>query len=477
MSAIIRNSLRIANVTNFINSYSSGVGSLYLGIARPEYWYYSTSQDTPVPNPYNNVISDDQDWEDMMQLKIIPSGNMSYGIYKEMWTNNVKYDAYRHDWNGSRQSVYNGPNTSTYVPYPADLSQAKYYVITSLYNIYICLQQSIINGVVQPSTVDPDFGSNQGTTSVIQCSDGYYWKFIANTGNSQLSQFSTATYHPVSTITTTQTANSPYFNQWTSQTNSATYKGGVYTVNVISGGTGYNAGAAGSAPLSTNATITGDGTGIQGTITYGAGGSILSIQITNPGTGYSYIDIIPTGGTGVVLDVIYTSMKGLGVDPVSDLNAFNCIINQSLISNESGVFTVTNSYRKVCLVSNPYTYNTTTIATATDLDATISLVVSGGSYTPNEVVTDSVTGAKGIVVDSGNGVVRVIRTSNENFSYAGGSTSFQAGSTLQPSSGTISSITEPTVAKYSGKIIYAEYRPAILRATGQTENITVVLSF
>lgn len=418
-----------------------------------------------------------------MQLKLVNPANISAGMFKEMWAPNVKYDTYRHDWNSNRASVYNGSNA--YVPTPKDLSDAKYYVITSGYSLYICLKQSIIGGIVQPSTQSPETGVAIGTnTGIYKTSDNYYWKFIGITTPADVVAFMTDTYHPVETLTIAPSVSDVYYTQWQNQVYSANFKRGIYTINVLSAGTGYNGGAVGTISFpSASIVVSGNGSGLAGNVTFGTGGVVQNIEITNPGSGYTFLSMTITGGTGFTYDTIFSPAYGLGANPVLDMSAYYAIVNCSLNSNESGVFTVTNDYRKICLVSNPTNFSSTILSTSVTLDSTTTLVLTGGGglsgYNPDQVVTDSVSGAKGRVVDwdSTTGKLRIIRTTNENFGQAGAANAFTVGSTVTAGTGVISSITNPTVAPGSGNIIYTEYRTPISRSLGQSENIIVVVEF
>ena len=466
-------------MNTFRNTFSAG-SSLYMGIGRPEYWDLTQNQDVAPDIPQNNIIGTSRDWEDMMHLKLVNPANMSNGIFRETWTPNTKYDAYRHDWNGNRASAYNGSNPFTAVP--ADLSQAKYYVITANYNIYICLKQNIVNGVVQASTKNPDTGIGIGTnTGIYKTSDGYYWKFISVTTPADVVNFVTDTYFPVETLTVAPGINDSYYTQWLSQQHSTSFPNGVYNINVISQGTGYNGGASGVVTFpSGTITIGGNGNGCSGTVTFGAGGTVQSIEVQNPGAGYTFLTMSILNGNGFTYDPIFSPAWGLGSDPARDLNAYYVIVNCSLNSSEGGAFNTTNSYRKISLISNPTDYNSTAICTAQTRDATTTLVLTGGvSYTPNETVTDSNTGAKGYVVDwnSANGHLRIIRTSNENYNSNGAGLSFNVGAIVTPGTGIINSITTPQVKPGSGDVVYTEYRTPITRSLGQSENISLVLEF
>ena len=482
MTSIVRNEFRVFNVETFQGIFNAG-NSLYLGIGRPQFWDLIQSNDIAPALPINAPIGAEQDWEDMMHLKLINPVDISLGVFKETYAPNTKYDTYRHDWNGTRASVYNGSNPFSVTP--KDLSEAKYYVVTANYAIYICLKQNVVGGIVQPSTVSPDTGTAIGVnTGIYKTADGYYWKFIGVTSPSDVVRFSTDTYHPVKTLTTAPGVNDIYYTQWLGQVNSANFKRGIYTINVLTGGSGYNGGSAGVVSFpSGGISTTGNGTGLAGSVSFGPGGVVQSIEITNPGSGYTYVTMTITGGTNLTLDPIYSPPWGLGVAPAYDLSAYFGIVNSTLNSSEGGVFTITNDFRKLCLIVNPVDYNTSTISVAQLRDATTSLVLTGGggpsAYVPDTVVTDSVTGAKGRIVDwnSTTGILRIIRTYDENVGNAGASAVFTVGSAVATGTGVIASITTPTVQPYSGRVIYSEYRGPITRSSGQSENVTVVLQF
>jgi len=491
MSAIIRDAFKTRTLLNFINRLS--VDSLYLGIGRPQSWDTVSNIDATVPVPENTPSFLNRDWEDMLSLKRISFSDSHPGIFKETWQSNVKYDTYRHDWNGSRTSVYNGQNSTPLNP--SSLSDVKCFVVTpSTNSIYVCLKQLVVNGVVQPSLYSPESGVAVGVnTGVVKTADGYYWKFLATTAAADIIKFSSKYYHPVSTVQSEPSPLDPYFTQWQQQVYSASFKGGIYTINVTGIGAGYNGGIAGTRAVADAETdaefkIVGDGTGIQFTVTYGSGGSITDIEVTNPGSGYTHATIRLTGGTGASFDVIYSPMTGLGCDPVNDVVARYLLLDTVLTGAEgSGDFTISNDYRKICLVYNPTNFGTATISTSATLDATTKLNVgtglSAGVFPVDAIVTGASSGAKGRVVDydSVTGILRVIRTSSENLDNLGANNSFAASETLQSSPGTgnvaIGSISDSEVKLYSGEIIYSEYRSPITRSELQSEDFKIVVKF
>lgn len=490
MSAIIRDSYKVKTLTNFINSLSTE--SLYMGIGRPQYWDTVSSLDTTVPVPENTNAGLNLDWEDMLALKKINITDVYTGIFKETWHANTKYDTYRHDWNGTRTASYNGPNSTP--TSPQSLSDVKFYVVTSNYSIYACLKQSIVNGVVQPSIYSPETGVAVGTnTGVVKTADNYYWKFMATTSPADLVKFSSKYYHPIETITVAPAPADPYYVQWLNQGYSANFKGGIYVINVLTSGTGYNGGIAGTrnvtdAEADTQFKVIGDGAGLQYAVTYGSGGSIVDIEVTNPGSGYTHATITAVGGINATFDIVFTPMTGLGVDPVVDLVARYLLIDVTLTGAEgSGDFTTSNDFRKVVLVYNPTNYGTTTKATSATLDASIKLNVGTGltvgAYPVDAIVTGATSRAKGMVVDfdTVTGNLRVIRTSAENLNSVGANNSFVVGETLTSSHGSgraaIATISNPEVQRYSGEVLYSEYRAPITRGDLQTEDIKIVVKF
>lgn len=498
MAAIVHDSFKLKILKLFTDSLATN--SLYLGIGRSYSWGLG-GVDSPVPAPENNTKGISSDWEDLMSLKKIISTDIYHGIQKETWKSGVKYDAYRHDWDGTRTTVYNGDSQS--VPYPFGISDVKCTVVTANSQIYMCIKPmvDIDSGETQPSLYSPESGIAVGTnTGIVKCADGYYWKFIAVTSSADLVKFSTRYHHPIETIPTAVAPANPYYSQWISQENSKAFKGGIYVINVIDKGLGYNGGIAGTravvdAETDAEFKVIGDGIGLQCTVIYGSGGTIEDIEITNPGTGYTHAVIqATTSDAPGSFEIIYTPQYGLGVDPVRDVAARYMLINTILDDAEGGKFTIENEYRKIALIYNPTIFGGSgTIATAPILDATITLnlldansnIPPVGAYLVDDVVTGSVSNciAKVVDYDETTGKLRIVRTETENSGSLYANNSFQVGDSLSATLGTgggvlpgiIQSIGDPDVQKFSGDIIYSEYRAPILRSSNQSESINIVI--
>ena len=128
------------------------------------------------------------------------------------------------------------------------LESTTYYVLTSDYNVYVCID----NNSGAASTVQP-YGT---TVETITTSDGYIWKFLYNIPTSLRNKFLTDVYMPVITALQQQF----YSN------------GNIQTVNIDSRGSGYTFGSI---------TVSGDGY-LESDPVY-----VTSAAIQSAGTGYT----------------------------------------------------------------------------------------------------------------------------------------------------------------------------------------------
>lgn len=483
MTATVKEEFRHFNVKNLITTLGSA-NTLYLGIGKPYYWNLGSSTDTTPDYPKNTVKTILEDWDDLMSLKRVYQSDVSHAIFKEVWSANTKYDIYRHDWDSSVSSVYTGANL--FDPTPDSVHKAKWYVIDNNYDVYICLKQGMVSGVVQDSVNNPNTGVPVGTgTGMVKCADGYVWKLIARCSVADQTKFMTTDYLPIKTVAVEPSVGDHYYAQWSAQQTSTTYKGGIYNILILNGGSGYNGGVAGTRVVSNAETdaefkVIGNGTGLQYTITYATGGVITDIEITNPGSGYTHATVVAATGSGATFNPLLTF--SLGSDPVADLNAYYVLIGVELSDDEGGDFTTQNDYRKIVLINNPLNYGTSTVSTAATLNSTTVLNITGesGAFGDDSVIT-ATGGIKGRMVDW-NGTtkdMRVIRTKNENANELGANNAFAPAQSITSSigggAGTISTVTNPDVEPRSGMVVYAEYRRPIARAPAQTENIKIII--
>ena len=236
--------------------------------------------------------------------------------------------------------------------------------------------------------------------------------------------------------------------------------------------------------------ILGDGLNARiGNVFLSGANTIDRITLNTSGSGYTFanLSILDSGGgSNATARAIVSPINGHGSDVFTELGARYVMINTRLNYAEgAGDFPVVNDYRRIGIVKNPTSNATSTIATETTLDATITLNVSNvtGTFSLDEYISGDNTNSNAFIVSananvaSGNVTIRYI-TPIELFS---GNIIFSAGETIRGANslavGTISGITPAEVKKNTGQILYVENRAKITRASDQAENIHIVIEF
>jgi hypothetical protein len=489
MPAIITNKFRIHNSEQFTESFSeASSNTYYLAIGRPQGFGTSTRGDSRTDNegtdaapltPADSVQEEFFTFDDLLAAKKIASSDVSYVIPRRNWTTSTIYDYYRQDY-GNRitgttttQSSYSGA-TSLY--------DATFYVMSSAYNVYKCLD----NNSNAASTTEPTGTS----TSVLTTADGYKWKYMYTLSATQQTNFLSTDFMAVSTNATVS---------------AAAVDGAVRIVKIKSTGSG------GTTGTFTGISIRGDGSSGTVSVTV-SGGVITAVTVTNVGSGYTFAyirnsDIVTAGATGLTgaeLDVIIEPKGGHGFDAVKELGGFYVMLNTNFEGTESsntGDFTVTNDFRKICLIRDPFSSGSAASATTLRGTKAIRFAASPapGTFQVDEEINQATTGAVGKVVewDATNRILHYIQTrfndegvdSNGNltaFSGANvvtGQTSNATGTPSSTGSETADNITFTSGYSASeidadkGDIIYIENRSPITRASDQTENVKLIIEF
>jgi hypothetical protein len=489
MPAIITNKFRIHNSEQFTESFSeASANTYYLAIGRPQGFGTSTRGDSRTDNegtdtapltPADSVQEEFYTFDDLLAAKKIASSDVSYVIPRRNWTTSTIYDYYRHDY-GNRvtgttttQSSYSGAT---------GLYDATFYVMSSAYNVYKCLD----NNSNAASTTEPTGTS----TSVLTTADGYKWKYMYTLSATQQTNFLSTDFMAVSTNATVS---------------AAAVDGAVRIVKIKSTGSG------GTTGTFTGIAIRGDGSSGTVSVTV-SGGVITAVTVTNVGSGYTFAyirnsDIVTAGATGLTgaeLDVIIEPKGGHGFDAVKELGGFYVMLNTNFEGTESsntGDFTVTNDFRKICLIRDPFSSGSAASATTLRGTKAIRFAASPapGTFQVDEEINQATTGAVGKVVewDATNRILHYIQTrfndegidSNGNltaFSGANvvtGQTSSATGTPSSTGSETADNITFTSGYSASeidadkGDIIYIENRSPITRASDQTENVKLIIEF
>jgi hypothetical protein len=352
MSAVVTDQFRISNAGNFVDSVLDTNNSYYVflglsnpttpavGFGRSSTW--NTSAGGP-PNPIDNFSYEWQYGSTSLFGKKINSTNIRRVVPKTEWKTNTAYDMYRQDYDITNKA----PVSQT-----ARLYDAKYFVLNSDYNVYICIE----NG---SSGADPD-GQNskyEPTSTDLEPfsagTDGYVWKFLFSVSPSDIVKFDSTEYIVVP-------------NNWETSTNSqiqGVREAGDSTVNfnqiktvyVKNVGNGYKTGT-----FSCN--ILGDGSGGKVSVTL-VSGKITDATVTAGGSGYSYgmVDLgtvhpdtgVPT--TYAELIVIIPPSRGHGYNIYKELGADRVLV-YARFDDSTKDFPVSTKFAQVGIVKNPSTY-------------------------------------------------------------------------------------------------------------------------
>ena len=486
MPAIITNKFRVHNQEQFVESFSeSGANVYYLGIGRPQAYATLTRPDSRTDNsgsdsapltPVDSIGDEFYHFDDMLAAKKVATSDISIVIPRRNWATGTVYDYYRHDY-GNR--VTGGTSTQTAASGATSLFDATFYVMSSTFNVYKCLD----NNSGANSTVEPTGTSS----SILTTGDGYKWKFMYTLTAGQQTNFLSTDFMAVATNSTVS---------------SAAVDGAVNIVKIKTAGSG------GTNGTHTGVAIRGDGSSGVATVIV-SGGAVTTVTVTTPGTGYTFAyirnaDIVAAGATslsGSELDVIIEPKGGHGKDAVKELGGFFVMMNTNFEAGEtsnSGDFTTANDFRRVSLMRDILSGGSA--ASANTLRGTKAVLVTSpsGTFTADEEINQATTGAVAKVVewDSANNILYYIQTrfndegcdANGNLTALSGTntiTGQSSGATATPSSAstTVDSIAFTSgynageIDADTGDVMYVENRSPITRAADQTENVKLIIEF
>ena len=498
MSAIITEKFRAHNANQFYESFTEASAStyyLFLGKSTPFTSGTSGGNDSSPPTPSDGSKSEHFAWDSMLGAKLISSSDITYSIPRRNWANGTIYDMYRHD--------YSSTNTST--SGSSNLYDSTFYFITSDYRIYKVLDN---NGGAAYSGSEPTSTSNAPFAI-----GGYILKYMYTITASNFSKYGTTDFISVATDSTVATAATAGKIESLSITAGSGYTDGTYYAAVYGDGTsqGTSSGAIVRITVSSGDIVSfGLTAGTDTTIS--AGGSGYTFGYVNLGSSYIFSDAtLETSsslgsGTGGDIGVIISPNDGHGASAVTELGGHYVMAAVTLTQAEGDDFSTANDFRQVGIVVNPYNYGTTTVATATTRRQTYVVKVGSvsGTFEPDEVITQTTTGALGKVVEW-DSTLGLLYYQQENYkgygtnSTTGGYVAFSGANVISggtsSASGTPSSTTEtvtlvnsntlsltsgyatPELVADSGDIIYLENRKPIQRASDQTEDIKIIIEF
>lgn len=428
MAGFVGTQFRVHNAAEFIQSFSE-TDNIYFYIGKQTDWSSSVPDD-----PMDTVAEKSVIWRDMLAMKKISSSNIRHVIPRVNWTSGASYVQF--DDTDQQLLIKN------------------FYVVNDTYQVFKCVNNNttLIGGVFTPgaSTVQPVYNPTTPSVTLFNTADGYTWKYLYTMTTDDVYNFLTTNWAPVYNMT-----NSLYLST------------GIYSIPVINVGSGY---------LSTpTVSITGDGSGAAATAVI-SGGQLIRINITTPGSGYTWANITIVGPSTITATAraIITPFNGHGTNPAKELFAYFVALNTTLDYGESGVFPVFNDYRRIGLIKNPATTAGVT-ATGSLYNMIYTLTCTGtGILSQDESVTWTGGSAKVISFDNSTPGSVSIQLGNVYGTAIAASTVITNGSY----SFTVTTVNDiPDLKLGSGELMYMENLSPIVRRPNQQEVFNIILEF
>lgn len=451
MSAIINNSFRKYNADNFITSISSN--KVYLVIGKNDPWagtspgeYVETNpSDVDVPFPIDTDVSQYIHYNDLIAAKLIQSNSVSHVLKRNDWTSGTVYEQYD--------------------AFVDDIIDKNFFVFTGAFRVYKCIS----NSGGSASTVEPTGTS----TSIIETSDGYRWKFMFEVQQADVLKFVTTDWIPV---------NSPAHAGQPEQAavEGSAINGSLEHIDVTNGGSLYK---------SDTGTAQGGGSSL---IIIAATASILDdfyngmTVFISSGTGSGQLKTITDyeGATKTCTvdsnwsvnpdnTSVYEVMPKVELTPTSnDLPlATGAVARVSSVQQPEGII------KKVSMVNVGTNYR---FLTATVISG---LAAGGNNATLIPKVSPPGGHGKDAVRELGGAYVmlntRLIGNEGEDFPVEDDfrKVHLLVNPTISGSPVTSTTINVNEVDQDSGSIIYTEFRGPIIRASDSTEDIKLVCEF
>ena len=497
MTAIITEKFRQHNAEQFFESFSETSSTtyyLFIGKSLPYTTGTTGGNDSAPPTPADSVSGEFYNWDAMLAAKKIPSTDVSFALPRVNFANGTIYDMY--------DDTISSSNTTT--SGASSLYAGNFYFITSTNNVYKVLDN---NGGAAYSGSEP---SNTGTTPF--ASGGYILKYMYNVTASEATKFLTTDYMPVSTDTTVSAAAVDGKIESLVITPGSGYTNGTYYAPVFGDGTSQGTSSGGIVRITiTGGAIASFGLTAGTDTTIHAGGAGYTYGNVNLSSVYSDAALTSSAsvgsGTGAAVRIVISPKEGHGNDAVKELGGHFVITNTTLAQAEGDDLTTANDFRQVGIVTDPYNYGTTTVASSSTARMTyvVKMSSASGTFDVDEEITQATTGAVGRVVEW-DASRSLLYYSQERFSTYGtaattqsytafsgtntitGSTSSATGTPSSTSSETVtlaagntiaftSGYANPELQPDSGNIVYIENRKPIQRVSDQTEDIKIIIEF
>ena len=249
----------------------------------------------------------------------------------------------------------------------------------------------------------------------------------------------------------------------------AAVPGTVDRINLLEIGQNYSSG-------DVLVTISGDGSGAEAVAFVNEFGRIDRVDVTNPGTGYTFAEVsfnnILGFGSGATATATVSPYYGHGANPVKELYAKTVCLSVNLTNDTTDYF-FNNDYRQLGIVKNPLNDEMANFMSDTGTTCYVITVDDTTLYSNDDPIsTDG--GGRFIVAQIKETtdqiyllpVIPVITVDSVLTNNRTGVTGL-----------TINSLTSPDVINTTGEILYIENRLPINRQADQVEKIRTVINF
>lgn len=381
----------------------------------------------------------------------------TYVVPRVNWTNATAYEAY--DDTNSKQT--------------------NFYVMNSLYEVFICVEApSTISGT-SLSTVEPTKALSLAAhvynpAKSFKTSDGYIWRYLYTISSYARANFLSSSWMPVKTITNQNPSIAEEIEQLALQ-DSAVY-GEVLGIKILDGGSGYSSNPAVSiSPTTSSAAFT---------ATYDAGTqAVFKINLDTDGSG-----LIAHGGNSsqpyasativgnAKIQTIQGPISGLNSDPVTSLKANSMLFRSVVNGDESGALKIGNDYKQYGLILNPTQYGSSNPLTANSGNALKGITVNDTSnLVLDDVISQSGGSISGVSVDKTATQIWYFQTDSTGYEpFVNGTISYQ----VAPDR-TVTGVIDPDLDTHSGEILYighSEELSGVSRGSAQTDEIRIIIN-
>ena len=429
------------------------LSALYCVLAKNDPW--TDENDPPVPTQDQQYLK--QFYKKIFAAKYISSSNISPVIERIDWTSGFTYDFYRDD-------------IDMFAVDSNGFLLLNFYVKNKYDQVFKCLwnNSTLVNGsyVGSPSTVEPYFQpGSYNTNNIFQNTDGYKWKYIFTVDIGSKVKFMDSAWIPV-----------PVGQNTPNPLATVAGVGNIDVINVVQGGSGYDA-----ANAVVTVTVTGDGTGALGTAEV-VNGSVTDVIVTNTGSNYTYasVSITSTLGANAIAIAPTSPVSGHGYDPVSELGCSRVMLVTEFTGSESGLIPTNITYHQVGLLVNPTSISTSpNPANSAVYKTTTDFVVSPGFgvFASDEILFQGASLATAtftatvLSFDTSTNVVKLINTTGTPITNA------PVFGNISNTTRTLLSVSTPDFITSSGYLAIIENRTGIQRSADGIEQFKFVLGF